>query len=115
MKQIYIGIGFIVFGILVGNMGLTSAGVGVALPMIPLGIYLIVRGIKNKDSYTKEFSFERTPLGKISLAIILIIVAFSVGGSFLISLVLFASALYLIYNVFKNKNYFTKKNPQSPQ
>lgn len=103
-NQMKIGIGFIMFGIFIGGTGLASAGVGIAIPMIPIGIYLIVRGYQSNkkieeqdENYTKvkEDKFEDTKLGKILLGILLIIVGIGTSALY-IGIPIGLYGLYLI-------------------
>jgi hypothetical protein len=102
--QIKIGIAFIIFGVLIGGTGLASAGVGMSIPMIPIGIYLIVRGYKddehNKEqekttTHIKKITFEKTKLGKILLGILLIIIGIGTS-SLIVGIPLSIYGLYLI-------------------
>ena len=43
-RHFIVGISVLLFGILIGGVGVASAGIGIGIPMIPLGIYLCVRG-----------------------------------------------------------------------
>jgi hypothetical protein len=102
--QIKIGIAFIIFGVLIGGTGLASAGVGISIPMMPIGIYLIIRGYKTDEhkkeqSKTKEHievnEFEKTKLGKILLGILLIIIGIGTS-SLIIGIPIGLIGLYLI-------------------
>ena len=102
MGQIITGIAIIIFGLVVGGVGLATAGFGIWIPMIPLGLYIIFRGYRQTKGEKGDFAFEKTPTGKICLAILLI--AIGTGGSALIMYGLYAISAYLFYNVFsKNK------------
>ena len=94
--EIYIGIGFVFFGIFIGGVGLASAGVGIGIPMIPIGIYIIIRGY-NKVKGNTQILFEKTSKGKILLGILLIIISIGTGGSALIAIAIFGGGGYLIY------------------
>ena len=99
MGQIVTGIVIILFGVFIGNAGLASAGGGMRIPMIPLGIYIVLRGFRALNNENKgDFDFEKTPFGKIALGILLIIFAFGVGGSTELFLVLIGVAIYFLYN-----------------
>ena len=95
-NEIYIGIGIVLFGIFIGGIGMTSARIGIGIPMIPLGIYLIIRGY-NKVQGNTSVLFERTSKGKFLLGILLIFIGIGTGGSALLPILLFGGAGYLIY------------------
>lgn len=75
-KESYVGVGFILFGILVGGVGIATAGIGIGIPVIPIGIYLVWRGYERRklDSPTDVFAVEKSPKGKIGLGVILILI-----------------------------------------
>jgi len=82
MNQVVTGILFAIFGLLVGGIGVASAGFGVGIPMIPLGIYLIVRGFRafshqkemeETSVYEPQRPFEGTRFGRFLLGILLIL------------------------------------------
>lgn len=122
MIQFCIGIGFILFGLLVGGVGLASAGVGIGIPMIPIGAYIAFRGgriIQNEKINQSRSEperlplkvFERTKTGKTGLGIILLLVG--VGTSaFLIGIPIAIVGLWLLYSVWGSevKALLKKKN-----
>ena len=103
MAQIIAGIAVIIFGLIIGGVGLASAGVGIGIPMIPLGIYIVLRGYRalNNDN-KRDFDFEKTPIGKIALGILLIIIAIGTGGSAIMVFALFGIGAYFFYNGLKS-------------
>ncbi len=85
MTQFVIGLGFILFGLFIGGAGLASAGVGIGIPMIPIGIYIAYRGGRiiqyEKQKQSECLSeplplepLEKTKAGKTGLGTILLIV-----------------------------------------
>jgi len=85
MGQFISGVGFILFGFFIGGIGLATAGIGIGIPMIPIGIFLVFRGlycwaqdenIQNSESLTEldKKSFESTKFGRFALGVILILV-----------------------------------------
>tara|TARA_B100001964_G_C13779935_1_gene399818 strand:+ start:74 stop:397 length:324 start_codon:yes stop_codon:yes gene_type:complete len=104
MGQIFVAIGLIVFGLVIGGVGLASAGVGIRIPMIPLGVYLMVRGFHSLYSEQKGgFEFEKTKIGKIGLAILLIILALGTGGNALLVLAFIGLAAIIFYSLLHKK------------
>lgn len=104
MAQIIIGIAFIIFGLTIGGVGIASAGVGIGIPMIPFGIYIILRGYRALNNDKRgDFDFEKTPIGKIALGILLIIIAIGTGGSAILVYALFGAGAYFFYNGLKSK------------
>lgn len=110
MNQLIIGILILIFGIVVGGVGIASAGVGIGIPMIPLGIYISIRGYRAiKYEREQRFSnvinpmpltpFEKTRLGKVGLGSLLILLG--VGTSaLLIGIPLIAYGVWTIYCAF---------------
>jgi len=66
-KESYVGVGFIVFGLLIGGVGVATAGIGTAIPIIPIGIYLVWRGLARKKlvKQTEDpFAVEKSSVGR---------------------------------------------------
>jgi len=102
MGQIITGIVFIIFGLIIGGVGLASAGVGIGVPMIPLGIYIVLRGLRALNNENKgDFDFEKTPIGKIALGILLFVIAANTGGSAIITFILIGAGIYFLYDGIK--------------
>lgn len=106
------------FGLLIGGIGIASAGVGIGIPMIPLGVYLIVRGIRSffhekqqeeTGTYEKQPIFERTRAGRIGLGIILILVGIATSA-LLIGIPLIIIGLVLVGSALK----FDSGEPEEP-
>lgn len=107
MGQLFIGFGILLFGIFIGGVGLASAGIGIGIPMIPLGIYICYRGfrivqhekVKEQSEVidlTPLESFEKTKVGKTALGSLLILIG--VGTSaFIIGIPIFLVGVWLIY------------------
>ena len=111
MGQVMTGIGFILFGFLVGGIGLATAGIGIGIPMIPIGIYLTVRGLRSfsheeKMSKTKKFEkqevFETTMLGKFSFGILLIIIGLATSALIIGIPLIFVGAMMIFSNFYSN-------------
>lgn len=113
MRHLLIGLGILIFGIFVGGVGLASAGIGVGIPMIPLGIYLSYRGwriynhnkkIKNKGNDELEppplKALESTKVGKVGLGILLILVGIGTSA-ILIGIPIFGLGVWFIYMAYK--------------
>ena len=95
MGQIITGMAIIIFGLAIGGVGLATAGFGIGIPMIPLGLYVIFRGYRQTKGEKGDFAFEKTSIGKICLAILLIFIAIGTGGSVLIVYGLFCSHFFI--------------------
>lgn len=98
-KESYVGIGFIIFGVVVGGVGVATAGFGIGIPMIPIGIYLVWRGFaRKKIENTKEdpFAVEKSSGGKIGLGVILILIGLATSA-LLIGIPILLYGVYLIY------------------
>ena len=101
----YIGIGFILFGIFIGGVGVATAGFGLSIPMIPIGIYLVWRGFarnKIKNSTGDAFSVEKSFGGKTGLGILLIIVGLATS-TLIIGIPILSYGIYMIYKAVKSK------------
>jgi hypothetical protein len=106
--QLLTGLGILSFGIFVGGVGLASAGIGIGIPMIPLGIYITYRGWRifkhEKDKETADEidltplePFEKTKTGKVGLGIILILVGLGTSALFIGIPILFIGIGLLIH------------------
>lgn len=89
MKQIAVGILFVIFGTVVGGVGIATAGIGIGIPVIPLGYYLVLRGIyqlyhtkTNLNTLENKKCFERTKAGSIFLGILLILIGIATSAFF---------------------------------
>lgn len=111
MFHLIIGISITLFGLIIGGVGIASAGVGIGIPMLPLGLYLTYRGwrIYKYEQEQKEaeiinpeplIPLERTKLGKTAIGIILILVGIGTSASLIGIPILFAG-LWFIYDAFK--------------
>jgi hypothetical protein len=98
-KESYLGVGFILFGIFVGGVGVATAGFGIGIPMIPIGIYLVWRGYARKKLEGKPkdpFAPEKSPRGKIGLGIILILIGIGTSA-FIVGIPILLYGAYLIF------------------
>ena len=109
MNQLSIGILLIIFGLFIGGAGIATAGIGIGIPMIPIGIYLFIRGfrcfahdsqMKNQEHYIKQKSFESTGLGKFGLGVIFILVGIATSA-LLIGIPIFIIGVFLIFRSFR--------------
>jgi hypothetical protein len=103
-KESYIGVGFILFGIFVGGVGVATAGFGIGIPMIPIGVYLVWRGFARKkieDRSTEAFAVEKSPAGKIGIGIILILVGLATSA-FIVGIPILLYGVYLIFTSIKS-------------
>lgn len=107
MKHLIIGLAVTLFGLFVGNAGLASAGVGISIPMIPIGLYLTYRGWRiyqheiNIDSLGVEErlkfeSLENTNLGKVGIGIVLAFIGAGTSSK-VIGFAIIIVALWFIY------------------
>jgi len=103
-KDSYIGIGFIIFGLLIGGVGVATAGVGIGIPVIPIGVYLVWRGFSRKkftDNRSDPFWFEKSSKGKIGIGILLIIIGIATSA-LVIGIPIALYGAYLIYTALKS-------------
>ena len=113
MKQLFLGFGVLLFGLFIGGVGVASAGIGIGIPMIPLGIYLTYRGWRiYKYNEATEMSdvvnpdplipLEETKVGKVGIGILLILVG--VGTSaFIIGVPILITGVWFIYKAYETK------------
>ena len=104
-KESYVGIGFILFGIFVGGVGVATAGFGIGIPMIPIGIYLVWRGFARKKIENERedpFAVEKSSGGKVGLGIILILVGIATSA-LIIGIPILLYGIYMIYTAVKPK------------
>lgn len=104
-KESYVGIGFILFGIFVGGVGVATAGFGIGIPMIPIGIYLVWRGFARKKLENERedpFAVEKSSGGKVGLGIILILVGLATSA-LIIGIPILLYGIYMIYTAVKPK------------
>jgi hypothetical protein len=85
-KDTIAGLLIVGFGLTIGDAGLASAGVGIAIPVIPIGVYLIWRGYSIRKNQKKKviileskalsdsLDFERSTNGQIGLGIIILLI-----------------------------------------
>lgn len=113
MKQLILGGSILLFGILIGGVGVASAGIGIGIPMIPLGIYMTYRGwrIYKHEEGVKEDPvvnpeplepFEKTRLGKVGIGILLIIVGIGTSA-FLMGIPIGLVGAWFIYKAYEKK------------
>ncbi|MCB1635063.1 MAG: hypothetical protein KDI51_10775 [Xanthomonadales bacterium] len=100
--QAAIGIGLLLWGLVVGGVGVATAGMGIGIPLIPVGIYLIVRGLHRKgvlysSQENKKKNLEETSGGKFWLGMILVFIGVPAMGAG-IGVVFVIIGLYLIWN-----------------
>lgn len=107
MSQLFVGFGILIFGIFIGSVGLASAGVGVGIPMIPLGIYVFYRGFRmvqheklkeqsNEIDLTPLESFEKTKIGRTGLGALLVLIGIGTSA-LIIGIPIILIGLWLIY------------------
>lgn len=100
--QAAVGIGLLLWGLVVGGVGLATAGTGIGIPLIPIGIYLVVRGLHKKGLLAstpenRKKNLEETGGGKFWLGIILCFIGVPAIGAG-IGIVFVAVGLYLIWS-----------------
>ena len=103
----------LVFGIFIGGVGVASAGIGIGIPMIPLGIYLTYRGwriFKHEEALQDSGilnpaplePLEKTRIGKVGIGILLILVG--IGTSvFLIGVPILLWGVWFIYRAYEDE------------
>lgn len=113
MFHLGLGVSILLFGVLIGGVGVASAGVGIGIPMIPLGMYMTYRGWRIYK-YAKEQQngavinlvplepLEQTKRGKIYIGFILILVGIGTSALF-IGLPIMAYGSWMIYKELKAK------------
>ena len=98
-KESYAGIGFILFGIFVGGVGVATAGFGIGIPIIPIGIYLVWRGFARKkiEHNTKDpFAVEKSSGGNFGVGIILVLVGLATSA-LIVGIPILLYGVYLIW------------------
>ena len=111
MKHLIIGIGLLLFGVFVGGVGLASAGIGIGIPMIPIGIYFTYRGwrIYKHEKITRSSGIanseplqplEKTKIGRFGVGIILILVGIGTSAM-IIGIPILLAGIWFIYEAFK--------------
>jgi len=98
-KESYVGIGFVLFGLLVGGVGVATAGFGIGIPMIPIGIYLIWRGFarrKIENAPQDPFAVEKSSGGKIGVGIILVLLGLATSA-LIVGIPILLYGAFLIY------------------
>lgn len=102
MKQILIGASLILFGFLVGGVGLATAGVGIGIPIIPIGAYLIMRGgntIFSTKSESDVQPFEKTSWGGVLLGILIILTGVATSAFAIGIPIIVAGIVWIAYSV----------------
>lgn len=101
------------FGLFVGGIGVATAGVGIGIPMIPIGIYLTYRGwriykheeesqYKDPENQTPLEPLEKTRAGKVGVGLLLMLIG--VGTSaFLIGIPILIAGLWFIYKAYESE------------
>jgi len=111
VKHLILGVGILLFGIIIGGVGLASAGIGIGIPMIPIGVYLTYRGWRiYKHEKTMQSSeivnteslqpLEKTKIGRIGVGIILILVGIGTSAM-IIGIPILLIGVWFIYDAFK--------------
>ena len=110
MKQLMLGIGVLFFGLFIGGVGVATAGIGIGVPMVPIGIYLTYRGWRiyryqgQSEHQTPESPapleplepLEKTRLGKVAIGILLILVGLGTSAD-VIGVPILIAGLWFIY------------------
>ena len=113
MKHLFLGIAVLLFGLLIGGVGIASAGLGIGIPMIPLGIYFTYRGwrIYKHEEGTQDSDvvnpaplepLENTKIGKISIGILLILVG-ARTSAFFIGIPILLAGIWFLYKAYENE------------
>lgn len=113
MKQLALGIGVILFGLIIGGVGVATAGIGIGIPMVPLGIYLTYRGwriyqheeiekYKAPEERVELTPLERTKKGKIGVGILLIILGLGTSA-LIIGVPIGIAGVWLLYKGFETQ------------
>jgi hypothetical protein len=112
MPNLLLGISVLLFGLIIGGAGIASAGVGIGIPMIPLGIYLTYRGwriYKHEETQKIDPSLdkplqplEKTKIGKTGLGILLILIGIGTS-TMVIGIPILIVGVWFIYEAFKKQ------------
>lgn len=111
MNQLTVGLIFVLFGFFIGGAGVATAGIGIGIPMIPIGLYLIFRGFRSfiqekemekKDHYVKQKSFESTRFGKFCFGVVLILVGVATSA-LIIGIPIVFIGVFLVFRSFTSK------------
>lgn len=107
--QAAVGIGLLLWGIVVGGVGVATAGMGIGIPLIPIGFYLIIRGLHRKGALNstpdnRRINLEETSGGKFWLGMILVFIGFPAIASG-IGVVFVIIGLYLIWSSLTKPHY----------
>ncbi|WP_047011711.1 hypothetical protein [Spongiibacter sp. IMCC21906] len=111
IKHLILGISVLLFGLFIGSVGVASAGIGIGIPMIPLGIYLSYRGwrIYKHEEETHDSNIlnpealeplEKTKMGKVGLGILFILVGVGTSAQ-LIGIPILGVGLWFIYKAYE--------------
>ena len=112
MNHLILGIGVLLFGLIIGGVGVATAGIGIGIPMIPLGIYLTYRGWRIYK-YEKDIPpdvvnpkplkpLEKTKIGKIGIGILLILVGAGTSAM-IIGIPILIFGIWFIYKAYENE------------
>lgn len=98
------GAGLLLWGLIIGGVGIASAGIGIGIPLIPVGIYLIARGLYKKSQHaepkgshpqSQPKSLEQTGAGKFWLGMLLCLIGTPAIGAG-IGIIIVAVGIYLV-------------------
>ena len=118
MGQTLTGFGVLLFGLVVGGVGVATLGLGIGIPMIPLGIYLMIRGVRafaverevtRHPKVTREQvldshkAFESTRFGGFLFGILLILFGLATSGVVVGVPVIVIGAIMVWYNLVGRK------------
>ena len=101
-KDSLVGVGFIVFGLLVGGIGVATAGIGIGIPVIPIGIYLVWRGFERRKiaKSSDPFAVEKSWKGRIGIGVLMILVGAATSAN-IIGIPILLFGIYLIFTGIK--------------
>ena len=113
MKHLAVGIAILIFGLFVGGFGLATAGIGIGIPMLPIGGYLTYRGWRiykherethksDPDTLSTLEPLEKTEFGKASIGIILVAISAS-ASALIVGIPILVAGLWFIYKAFGNR------------
>lgn len=113
MKHLAVGIAILLFGLFIGGLGVATAGIGIGIPMLPIGGYLTYRGWRiykheredqenDSDTLSTLEPLEKTEFGRAGIGIILVVISAS-ASALIVGIPVLIAGLWFIYKAFGNR------------